>query len=88
MSMEYKCNSLNGFCEPPTDYCPKCSHGYRLGEGVDKNGKTWKFEMWNQFGPQFLRKDGVPLKNQPGEDSPAWDVFEEWEKNNDSADKP
>jgi len=50
----------------------------RFGEGKDKNGKLWRWEFHEYMGPSFLRKDGEPLVNQPGEKSPAWDVFNEW----------
>lgn len=71
------CTSIN--CQSwGCDYCPKCSHYMREAEGVDKNGKTWRWEFHNYCGPVFLRKDGQPLKRHPGEHSPAWDVFNKW----------
>ena len=72
------CASLNAACVPPTDYCSKCSHAYWPGSGTDSNGKLWKFQFNPQHGPIFLRQDGEPLKNQPGEKSGAWQVFKSW----------
>ena len=61
------------------DYCRECSHAIFFGSGKDVNGKMWKWEFAPYFGPLFLRKNGVPLKNQPGhEDHPAWEPFERW----------
>jgi len=52
----------------------------KFGEGVDGNGKTWRWEFHPWMGPTFTRKDGKFLRNQPGESSPAWAVFEAWLK--------
>lgn len=38
----------------------------------------WRFEFSEQFGPLVLNKDDTPKKNQPGERSPFWRVFNEW----------
>ena len=63
------------------DYCQQCSHGVYFGEGIDKNGKLWRWEFQAYYGPMFLKKDGEPLKNQPErENHPAWEPFEVWLK--------
>jgi hypothetical protein len=50
-----------------------------FGEGVDRNGKIWRWEFHEWMGPSFLRKDWETfLKRQPGEGSPAWEVFNKW----------
>ena len=46
-------------------------------EGQSHGGK-WRWEFHHYLGPTFLRKDGEPLTNQPGEHSPAWPHFERW----------
>jgi hypothetical protein len=38
----------------------------------------WRWEFSEQFGPTFLGQNGDPLKNQPGDRSPAWAEFEKW----------
>ena len=43
-------------------------------------GKVWRWDFHWFCGPTFLRKDGEPLKNQPGERHPVWDKFAEWLK--------
>jgi len=50
------------------------------GEGRDERGKLWRWEFTEWMGPMFLRKDGEFMERQPGEKSPAWDVFEKWHK--------
>jgi hypothetical protein len=55
-----------------------CSFHDAEGEGVDINGRTWRWEFSRQFGPTFLDKDGDPLRVQPAEKSPAWRVFNRW----------
>jgi hypothetical protein len=51
----------------------------KFGEGIDRNGKLWKWEFTDRFGPLFLRKDGEPMVNQPiHENHPAWEPFREW----------
>lgn len=47
---------------------------------VDRNGKTWQFEMHPYCGPSVLRKDGRDRKRNPGIKSPFWDAFNEWYK--------
>lgn len=42
-----------------------------------RRGK-WRWEFSDIFGPTFLGKNGDPLKNQPGEKSPAWGEFNKW----------
>lgn len=33
---------------------------------VEHAGKTWRFEEHGFFGPLVLRRDGAPVKRQPG----------------------
>ena len=68
------CNSLG------CDYCKKCSHACFKGQG-SVNGKEWRWEFNPMFGPLFLRKNDVPLKNQPLKNHPVWKVFDEWHNN-------
>lgn len=55
-----------------------CSFHEADGEGVDINGRVWRWEFSRQFGPLFTDGNGKPLENQPGERSPAWPVFNRW----------
>lgn len=55
-----------------------CSFHEADGEGVDINGRKWRWEFSSQFGPLFVDPRGNPLKVQPGEKSPAWPVFNRW----------
>jgi hypothetical protein len=41
-------------------------------------GKTWRWDYHEYMGPCFLKANGDPLKNQPGEKHPVWDRFDEW----------
>jgi hypothetical protein len=50
----------------------------KFGEGPDRFGKVWRWEFHEYLGPGFLRKNGELLKNQPSENSPAWDPFYDW----------
>ncbi|MDO9463725.1 MAG: hypothetical protein Q7J67_00245 [bacterium] len=62
-------------------YCIECSHGVYFGEGIDKNGKLWRWRFQAYYGPMFLKTDGDPLKNQPErENHPAWGPFEAWQE--------
>ena len=72
-----ECTSIMCGAEPgTTPYCKECSHARYDGEGIDRNGKLWRWSFNPRFGPLFLRKDGEPLKNQPmTENHPAWDAF-------------
>ena len=72
------CSSLR--CNDFGSYCKKCSHASYDGAGKDSNGKMWRWRFSPHLGPLFERKDGEPLKRQPSEKSPAWDVFEAWNK--------
>lgn len=50
-----------------------------MGEGFDRNGRLWRWEFSEMFGPLFVDKRGGPLKVQPmDERHPAWVPFEEW----------
>ena len=71
------CTSL-GCSSFGSDHCTECSHARFFGEGTDETGKRWRWEFNPWFGPLFLRKDGEPFVNQPGEDSKAWDVVDKW----------
>lgn len=52
---------------------------YHDGEGsAVVNGRTYRWEFHEYCGPCFMRKDGMPLKNQPGEHHPVWKEFGEW----------
>lgn len=42
------------------------------------NGKVWIFEDSDRFGPLILRKDGIPAKRQPGDQSPFWEPHSLW----------
>ena len=44
----------------------------------DLTGKKWFFEMHHYCGPIHLKKDGDPMKNQPGGNSPFWDIVQRW----------
>lgn len=55
-----------------------CSFHETDGEGVDVNGRTWRWEFSSQFGPLFVDTRGNPIKIQPPEKSPAWPVFQCW----------
>ena len=60
------------------------SYGVRLcsfhtASGRSEDGK-YRWDFSSQFGPLFVSKKGVPLKNQPGEHHPAWTAFERWYK--------
>lgn len=43
-------------------------------------GRYWMWEFKPYLGPIFLTAKGEPRVHQPGEKSPAWDVFEKWQK--------
>jgi len=66
------------------DYCPECYHAMFDGQGIDRNGNTWKWDFQPYSGPLFVRWDGIPLKRQPSrEDHPAWEPFERWNEGRD-----
>lgn len=44
---------------------------------VGRRTYRWEYSRW--WGPTFLRRDGKPLKRQPGEGHPVWALFEAWE---------
>lgn len=69
----FRCGNLNN------NYCPECSHALYFGRGKDKNGKMWRWEFNPRFHrTTFIRENGLGLKNQPQEKSPAWPVFKKW----------
>lgn len=52
---------------------------YHDGEGsAVVNGRTYRWEFHEFCGPLFVRKDGEPLVNQPGEHHPVWAEFAKW----------
>jgi hypothetical protein len=55
-----------------------CSFSEATIVGLDRLGRTVRFEFSEQFGPLFLRANGEPLQKQPHPRSAAWAVFEEW----------
>lgn len=56
-----------------------CNLSPHSGEGVDRNGKLWRWDFGEYMGPTFLGKNGDPLKNQPmSEKHPAWEPFNRW----------
>lgn len=44
------------------------------------NGRKWRWEFHKYMGPQFLKKDGSPRKNQCPTVKAVWDAFEKWHK--------
>jgi hypothetical protein len=56
-----------------------CCTPTHQGEGVDRNGRLWRWEFSPQFGPLFVNQQGDPLLVQPmSERHPVWPVFNEW----------
>lgn len=56
-----------------------CCFNTSSGEGVDRNGRTWRWDFSPQFGPVFIDKHGRPLKAQPvSENHVVWPVFNAW----------
>jgi hypothetical protein len=54
---------------------------YHDGEGsAVVNGREYRWEHHEYCGPTFLRKDGEPMKRQPGEHHPVWEAFNRWFK--------
>ena len=45
---------------------------------LEHNGKAWRFEDSDRFGPVWIRKDGVPSERQPTERSPFWRPYYAW----------
>lgn len=54
---------------------------------IDYDGKDWYFEMHHYCGPATLRKDGEPMKRQPGEKSPFWFVVTDWAQQGQEVDE-
>ena len=42
------------------------------------NGRTYYWDFHTYLGPTFTNKEGVMLKNQPGEKHPVWKAFGKW----------
>lgn len=63
-------------------YVPRlhiCTFTTHTAEGMDRNGRLWRWDFSPEFGPLFLDHKGVPLKVQPiAEKHPAWVPFNEW----------
>lgn len=56
-----------------------CCFTTHQGEGVDRNGKRWRWDFSEMFGPTFLDHRGEPLTRQPmSERHPAWAPFNAW----------
>lgn len=57
-----------------------CIDSWGIGPFIitDENGKQWRFEDSDRFGPFILGKKGDPLASQPGERSPFWRVHSIW----------
>jgi hypothetical protein len=66
-------------------------HDYGSGDGLrfdrwgagpfiiaDENGKQYRFEDSDRFGPSLIGSKGDPLTRQPGEHSPFWRVHRIW----------
>lgn len=52
---------------------------YHDGEGsAVVAGRTYRWEYHEYCGPCFIRRDGEPLVNQPGEHHPVWPAFYQW----------
>lgn len=45
---------------------------------VQIGSRTYRWDFHSYLGPLFLKKDGDPLKRQPGEHHPVWPHFEKW----------
>ena len=45
---------------------------------IGHEGKSWRFEDSDRFGPHLVRKDGEIAARQPGERSPFWDAHRAW----------
>ena len=45
---------------------------------VEHAGRVWRFEEHGFFGPLVLRRDGAPVKRQPGVRSPFWAAYAAW----------
>lgn len=65
--------------------------GYRIPHGfidvwggnehlIEVNGKTYRFEDSDRFGPSFIKKNGDIAVHQPGERHPFWGAYEAWRK--------
>lgn len=45
---------------------------------TDENGKQYRFEDSDRFGPSLIGKKGDPLATQPGTRSPFWRIHSIW----------
>ena len=46
---------------------------------VNVNGREWRFDFDERFGPNWLRKDGADRKCQ-NPNKAVWKAFEEWHR--------
>jgi len=44
------------------------------------NGRTWRFEDSDRFGPAILTKHDEPVPSVPGGKSPFWPAWEVWKE--------
>jgi hypothetical protein len=44
----------------------------------DADGRQWLMEWHHYFGPSAVKKNGDPMKNQPGEHSRFWVIAKLW----------
>lgn len=59
------------------------------GKGQAKVGRrTYRWSFHHYMGPLFLRKNGQPLKCQPGRKHPVWPRFDKWLREWRSKNKP
>ena len=75
-----RCTSIAACNAYGSTYCLECLHSVFLGEGIDREGKKWRWKFSPMFGPFFLRKDGEELERQPEDGGEAWETFGRWHK--------
>lgn len=47
---------------------------------IDVNGKQYRFEDSDRFGPYFVGKRGQILDRQPGDRHPFWEAHDAWRR--------
>jgi len=77
MSKPDSCSSINCNSEG-SDYCQECSHLTFFGEGKDKAGVVHYWTFSRRFGPLFTDSKHIDIEDQPDQDHPCWEAFEEW----------
>lgn len=56
-----------------------CTMTPEAGEGMDRNGRMWRWHFGENVGPLFVDHRGEPLEVQPiKENHPAWEPFNKW----------